>query len=275
MTATRARDERKRFTMIPDWLVESSAISLHDYAVLIVLMKHGRTGECRPGFATIGREARVSRDTVKRSLRSLEARGLIEIKRRRVGTKNLPNLYTLHVEPSRVGAHSTHPEHARTSNGVGADGTQVGAHSTQGVGADSTPNETPYNETHERNSRVHRDATHDDADDIDDVSAIESGDAPSVGVVESRRTDAQVSLLSDLHIFATRRTPSTRTIETFRRLTNAECTETISTYWRQIDGHGRGPAYDGPEPGDRTYEHLSARGQQWADVALLPSEMSP
>lgn len=133
MTTTADRRERDGFTMIPDWLVESSAISLHDYAVLIVLMKHARsTGQCHPGFATIAAQARVSRDTVKRSIRSLESRGLISIERRRVGTKNLPNRYTMHVEPSRVGAGSTHPEHVPTPSEVGAHSTEVGADGTQG-----------------------------------------------------------------------------------------------------------------------------------------------
>ncbi|MGA5644118.1 helix-turn-helix domain-containing protein [Microbacterium sp. NPDC088796] len=133
MTTAADRRERDGFTMIPDWLVESSAISLHDYVVLIVLMKHARsTGQCHPGFATIAAQARVSRDTVKRSIRSLESRGLISIERRRVGTKNLPNRYTLHVEPSRVGANSTHPEHAPTPSGVDAHSAQVGADGTQG-----------------------------------------------------------------------------------------------------------------------------------------------
>lgn len=133
MTTTADRRERDGFTMIPDWLVESSAISLHDYAVLIVLMKHARsTGQCHPGFATIAAQARVSRDTVMRALRSLEARGLISIERRRVGTKNLPNRYTLHVEPGRVVADSDHLASSATTHGVGAHSDQVVADSNQG-----------------------------------------------------------------------------------------------------------------------------------------------
>ena len=36
--------------------------------------------------------------------------------------------------------------------------------------------------------------------------------------------------------------------------------------------HGRGHAYDGPEPGDGVYELLSQHGRAWADVGLDPSE---
>ncbi|MGY1551584.1 hypothetical protein ACW5CM_07330 [Microbacterium sp. A588] len=122
-------------------------------------------------------------------------------------------------------------------------------------------------------SRAQRDASRaDDADDV--VSAIESGDTFNVGGMGNRRSDAQVSLLSDLHIFATRRVPGRRTVEQFHAFTNDDFTAAKSEYWRRIEDHGRGPAYDGPEPGDPAYEHLSARGRRWADVGLLPGEMS-
>ncbi|EIC06297.1 hypothetical protein OR221_0364 [Microbacterium laevaniformans OR221] len=105
---TRPRSHDERFTMVPDWLIESD-LSLHDYVVLLVLMKHGRTtGRCNPGFATIARQARVSRDTVMRALRSLETSGLIEIERRRVGTKNLSNEYALHVDRERASGATGH-----------------------------------------------------------------------------------------------------------------------------------------------------------------------
>lgn len=221
--------------------------------------------------ATIGREARVSRDTVKRSLRSLEARGLIEIERRRVGTKNLPNLYTLHVERARVGADSTHPEHRRTASKVGAHSTQVGAQSAQGVGAESTPNDSPYNETPERDSRVHRDAKHDEADDVIDTDDIDCGDASSGS---PGRTDAQVSLLSDLHILAKGWVPASFWFDWVRSLTNDEFTKSKNGYLHELDEGGRGKDRDWPEQGDGAYEHLTARGKHWADVGCIPAEMS-
>ncbi|MGX1703724.1 hypothetical protein [Microbacterium sp. NPDC055357] len=163
--------------------------------------------------------------------------------------------------------------HVRRGMGNGSERQWVTV--SEGMGNAKTVTPLPTSLPSTPPSRVQRFASHDELDDINDVSAIESGGTPSVGVVETGRSDSQVSLLCDLHIFATRRIPSTRTIERFRDLTSGQCTEAISTYWRQIDAHGRGPAYDGPERGDRTYEHLSARGQQWADVALVPTEMSP
>lgn len=155
------RSKGDGFTMIPDWLVESTAISQHELLVLMVLMKHGRTNECRPGFATIGAQARVSRDTVKRTLRSLEDRGLIEIERRRVGMKNLPTRYALHIERARVGADSTHPEVEQITE-VGAHSTHVGADSTQGWVL-TAPRTRVINETEERDAKAHRFASRPDA----------------------------------------------------------------------------------------------------------------
>lgn len=255
MTTPRSHDER--FTMVPDWLIESD-LSLHDFAVLLVLMKHGRTtGRCNPGFATIARQARVSRDSVKRSLRSLEDRGLIEIDRRREGVKNLTNVYTLHVERDLVGRCSQHLGAQSTqgvTTGVGADSTQVGAHSTQGVGADSTPNETYFNESSER-ERVQRFAPH-----------AHDGSARPI-------SDEQFSLLKDWGILAGFGIPSDDTVRWMRSLT-VEQFESVKHNWmRERDARGRGAAYDGPGAGDPEYEHLTARGKQWADVGCVPGEM--
>lgn len=166
---TERRIERKAFTMVPDWLVESD-LSLHDYVVLLVLMKHGRTtGRCTPGFAVIARQARVSRDTVMRSLRSLEERGLIEIERRRVGTKNLSNEYRLHVDRARVVAPSDHSEGGRSQHLV--------AHSDQGWSLPATLTK-PINESHERDTAASSESS------SDVVSAIESQHAPGAIVLD-------------------------------------------------------------------------------------------
>ncbi|MBF0673172.1 MAG: helix-turn-helix domain-containing protein [Salinibacterium sp.] len=177
MTTTADRHEGDGFTMIPDWLVESSAISLHDYAVLIVLMKHARSsGQCHPGFATIAAQARLSRDSVMRSLRSLEERGLISIERRRVGAKNLPNLYTLHVERGRVVAHSDHSKGGRSQQVV-AHSDQAVAYSNQGWSLPATLTR-PTNETYEPDTVA--------SDELvsDDISAIERRDAASAVVLD-------------------------------------------------------------------------------------------
>lgn len=174
---TERRTERKAFTMVPDWLVESD-LSLHDYVVLLVLMKHGRaTGRCTPGFAVIARQARVSRDTVMRSLRSLEERGLIEIERRRVGTKNLPNEYTLHVDRAQVVAPSDYPEGGRSQHLV-AHSDQVVAPSDQGWSLPATLTR-PINESYERDAAASGESS------SDVVSAMESQHAPSAIILDT------------------------------------------------------------------------------------------
>lgn len=278
MTTNPAHRARDGFTMIPDWLVESSDVPLHDYAVLIVLMKHARsTGQCHPGFATIAAQARVSRDTVMRSIKSLEALGLIETQRRRVGTKNLPNLYTLHVERDRVVAHSDRsesdspPEVAAPSDHVVADSDQVGAHSDQRWSLPAILTRLT-NETYEPD-RVHRDAKHDEADDVFDINDTESGDASSA---ESLRpiTDKQFSLLKDWHILAGFGLPTDDVARWMRDLTGEQFQPVKRDWMRERDSRGRGADYDGPVSGDPEYEHLSARGKQWADAECLPGEMS-
>jgi hypothetical protein len=122
-------------------------------------------------------------------------------------------------------------------------------------------------------SRVQRFASHDEAD-VVDVEAIESGDTPSVGG-RSGRTDAQVSLLSDWFILSGHGIPDDRVHEWFRSLTNDEFTSLKQAYTRERDKGGRGPGYDGPVQGEPEYEHLTARGKQWADVGCLPGEMEP
>ena len=174
MTTARSHDDL--FTKLPDWLVESD-LPLHDYVVLLVLMKHGRTsGRATPGFATISRQARISRDAVMRALRSLEERGLVEIERRRVGTKNLSNEYTLHVDRARVVAHSNHSTGGGTQRVV-ADSNQVVAGSDQGWSLGATLTK-PINESSER------DTTTSGAASTDTITAIENRDAPSVVVLD-------------------------------------------------------------------------------------------
>ncbi|MGZ0711119.1 helix-turn-helix domain-containing protein (plasmid) [Coraliomargarita sp. W4R53] len=283
MTERRPRPDRDGFTMIPDWLVESSTISLHDYAVLIVLMKHARrSGECYPGFATIAAQGRMSRDSVKRSIRSLESLGLIEIERRRVGTKNLPNRYTLHVHPDRVGAHSTHPVIARDdlrqvpTRGVGAHSAQVGAHSAQ-VGAHSAqgwvltaPLTRLSNESHERDN-AHRDATSTDDDEKllhdDAISARDHTHSSASVVVAEIATSAQIRLMYDLHILIGSGIPTASLLAEWSSSNTERANQIIRAQYRDV---GRGGNYSGPIEGEHGYDALSDTGKRWADAEMRP-----
>lgn len=261
------------FIMIPDWAARG-VLHPREFAVYAALLSRAdaRTGECYPSYETLAAESGVTRRQVPYALAELTDEALVRMRRSRsvnrytvlrfdderpAGYRSRFERGERMAERSRVREpHSLDEEkHDRVREPHSAQG---GSRTPQSAGDALEPD--PVEPDPVEPSRVHRDATHDDADRI---------------IAGRRRTDAQVSLLSDLHIFATRRVPSRSTIERFRALTNDECTHAISGYWRRIDEHGRGPAYDGPEPGDRLYEHLSARGQQWADVELLHGEMSP
>lgn len=272
------------FIMVPDWAARG-VLHPREFAIYAAMLSRAdaKTGECFPMYETLAAESGVTRRQVPYALAELMDEGLIRKRRGRSFNRytvlrfadDRPEGYRSRFERGdrlavRHRVRETHSHDVDESDRVRETHSAECAKRTSQSARDALEPD-PLEPDPDEPSRVHRDATHDDAD---DVSAIESHDTPSAGVVEIGRTDAQVSLLVDLHIFATRRVPSARTIERFHGLTNDECTDAISTYWRQIDAHGRGPAYDGPEPGAPTYERLSARGRQWADVALVPAEMS-
>jgi DNA-binding PadR family transcriptional regulator len=85
------------FTMIPNEVIEHAGLSPQELSVYVALALHAnyQTRRCNPGFARIGEVARVSRETVKRSVKSLESRGLISVERHKVGSRNDVNVYTL------------------------------------------------------------------------------------------------------------------------------------------------------------------------------------
>lgn len=79
------------FVMITD-SVADAAQNPTELAILYALLKSAnrRTGQCNPGLTTIAKLAKVSRETVKRTLPVLEAREVISIEH---GTTNRSNAY--------------------------------------------------------------------------------------------------------------------------------------------------------------------------------------
>lgn len=84
--------------MIPNTVIERGGLSPNELTIYVVLSLHANneTRMCHPGFARIAEVAHVSRETVKRVVKSLESRGLVSIERRKIGAKNLSNVYTVH-----------------------------------------------------------------------------------------------------------------------------------------------------------------------------------
>jgi len=88
------------FVRIPNWLYDDSDLSLHEFMVYSVLLRFRdhKTGEAYPGMTTIADRARVSRETVKRTIPKLEAKGMIRVKRVKTPTgRNEANRYEVAV----------------------------------------------------------------------------------------------------------------------------------------------------------------------------------
>ncbi len=129
------------FTMIPNEVIEHGGLSPQELSVYVALALHANyeTKRCNPGFARIGEVARVSRETVKRSVKSLEARGLISVERHKVGSRNDVNVYTLRD----LGSVRAHP--------LGNDGAHVGSPKRDGR-ALREPRTRTNNKTRERDA---------------------------------------------------------------------------------------------------------------------------
>ncbi|GIG54541.1 helix-turn-helix domain-containing protein [Demequina activiva] len=110
-----------------------SDLDHHELVVYIALLTHrSDAGEAWPSRTTLARESKVSLDSVKRTLRKLEARGLIEITRRKNGKQNASNLYRVDIyDPAQHHASKSHANLKAREVGAGsaypgAVGTEVG-----------------------------------------------------------------------------------------------------------------------------------------------------
>lgn len=276
------------FIMIPDWAARG-VLHPREFAVYAALLSRAdaRTGECFPSYDTLASESGVTRRQVPYALAELTDEGLVRTQRSRSVNRytvrrfadERPSDYRSRfergerlAERSRVRQpHSPDDEQHDTVREPHS--AECAIHPPQSARDALEP--YPVEPDPDELSRVHRVATHDEADDLVDVSAIDIGGTPSTGVIASGRTSKQVSFLSDLHILAKGWVPGTQWVDWASNLTNDEFTVIKNGYLHDLDRRGRGDAADWPEPGDGVFEHLSERGQQWADVGCLPAEMSP
>jgi hypothetical protein len=70
------------FFKIPNSVIDEAALGAYEIAVFAVLARHRNTitGECFPGIAKIAKVAGISRPRVTKSIKLLEAKGLVEIR---------------------------------------------------------------------------------------------------------------------------------------------------------------------------------------------------
>lgn len=109
--------------------MDSESLSTIDKMVMIVLiLKCNKDWECWPSVQTIAKEASVSDRSVQRSLRDLEAKGLITVSFRRFdGSQNDTSVYTIPRAnpPTRLLQESPHPGDTLSPPGDSDDKTLV------------------------------------------------------------------------------------------------------------------------------------------------------
>lgn len=75
---------------------------------LVLLMLANRTnpdtGQCNPSMDRLAIDCGMSKASVKRAIRTLEARSLLRVRHNRSGAVNLPNHYELamHMAPTKI-----------------------------------------------------------------------------------------------------------------------------------------------------------------------------
>lgn len=276
------------FVRLPNWLLDDSDLSLHELAVYIVLLRFRdpKTGICFPGMATIADRARISRESVKRTIPLLEKKGMVNVRRRRKGTKNLPNEYEVALanetpqfswadsaKGSRIPKRQMHvafdtDDSQDDSDEVGESwGNDEGRHSetlprhseTPGVGTPSAPKKIQSTRSNEQAlthtpGRVH--------------------ELFSFDVDENTATDKQVAYLKDLatHLSygSTGGTPKDAQLKRWAKLTRPEATQQIRRYLKEL---GRPDDIYYPEYGTPEYEALSEAGREFADTAGMPDSV--
>ena len=71
------------FTIIDNYILDSEKLDGMEQITYVHLKKYSASScECFPGIATLSKKLRCSQNTVRRTLRSLESKGLISIQRR-------------------------------------------------------------------------------------------------------------------------------------------------------------------------------------------------
>lgn len=265
------------FVRLPNWLIDDSDLSAHELLVYTVLLRfrNPKTGKCFPGMTTIADMARISRDSVKRTIPKLEAKGMIKVTKQKDGTRNLPNVYDVALanetpefiwassmrgrrvprrrrsehpplEEVPVGRCSEHPPRRSEHPGVGAGSASKKTKGTRSNEQAVTP--TFGESGHEWFSF---DQTEDD-----------------------RATEQQVAYLKDLAIHLGYETgggiPNDLQMQRWRKLTRAEADKQIRGYKKAL---GAPDSIYYPDAGTPEYDALTTAGKEFADTAGQPDSV--
>ncbi|MBX0299399.1 helix-turn-helix domain-containing protein [Cryobacterium sp. 1639] len=242
------------FLIIPNWVIRDSTLDGHELLVYMALFNHvDRKGYAFPGKARIAKEARMSVPTVKRTLKKLEARGLIEIRQRPLEYgKHNSNMYRV----------ATFAREQPVDNSMGATGQSVHTwgHTDPTPGShrpDPRFTQTPKEDTHEEDTR----------EENSEGQTSLTANVFSFPEASDGATTSQLEYLHDLHIHYANEVAPDNTKRQWAALTSEKATEVINSYLKFIP---RYDSYEGPEYGDDNYFKLSPAGREYADTGFLP-----
>lgn len=268
------------FVKVPNWLIDDADLTAHEFAVYVVLLRFRdpKTGTCFPGMTTIADRARISRKTVERVIPQLEAKGMIQVRRRSTLTENLPNIYTVALaneKPGFLGGDSARgrriPRRAKTtdSESVGVEDSALPTDS-ESVPTDS---ESQGAQTPSRPKKIHlKEIQQQDVTPTFTESGSDrfSFDNPPADLA----TEKQVAYLKDLAIHLGYQTgggiPNDLQLQRWRKLTRDEATQRIRGYLKEL---GRPDDIYYPQAGDPEYEELSDVGKEFAESAGDPASV--
>jgi DNA-binding MarR family transcriptional regulator len=90
----------KGFTQVPNFLLKSKTLSAGDKMTFAMLLSYAWQNDyCFPGQVRLGKDLGLHETNVRKHLKSLEANGLLSIRRRGQGKTNI---YELNLKPRKL-----------------------------------------------------------------------------------------------------------------------------------------------------------------------------
>ncbi|MCA0347081.1 MAG: helix-turn-helix domain-containing protein [Actinobacteria bacterium] len=298
---------RDPFVKLPHAVIDHADLDLHEFAVYIVLLRFRdpKTGKCWPGMSTIADAARMSVNTVRKTIKRLEERGLIEVERvKAVGAKtNDSNRYTIALLPedpmkylgkSAKGQRKPRRELSPESRARLGDAARKRGSASEVVPPSSASEVVPENDDdqgsasevggsasevvrvvprrHPKKNQLKKNHEEDltrafGESTLPKISFNSSDDEPA--------SEAQVTYIKDLAIHLSNEAgynviPDDLTIARWRKLTRSEADNLIRNYLKNL---GRPDEILYPQYGTPEYAALSPAGKAFADTAGMPDSV--
>lgn len=265
------------FARVPDWVTRHArpalGMSPADLAAYVVLVSRSNAqGITRPSYPLIAWEGGMSETTAATAVKRLLGWGLVEVVE--PGRQNHATVYRLADRPDLPPV----PERPLSKSERRAR-TRRSQAPTSWESDDAASAQAP-------NSRAQAPSTQEsglpefgsEVDTEVDTTQVAVGQRALATRDErtaddgylSAPTDAQVTLLRDLHVLSGLGVPEVSRVEEWRQMSAREASGLIRLYQQEM---GRGGGYAGPWAGDDDYDALSVEGQRWADAAMAPQDL--